>query len=74
MGTHAGTFFFDARPAAHLCDVLRLGLQPFAPDGPHFDPLAMVVDATGHIIVGGTTVLLEPDHRTQRAVLYRLDP
>jgi asparagine synthase (glutamine-hydrolysing) len=33
MGAHAGVFFFDGRPAAHVCDVLRLGLQPFAPDG-----------------------------------------
>jgi asparagine synthase (glutamine-hydrolysing) len=33
MGAHAGIFFFDGRPAAHACDVLRLGLQPFAPDG-----------------------------------------
>ena len=33
MGMHAGVFFFDGRPAAHMCGALRLGLQPFAPDG-----------------------------------------
>jgi asparagine synthase (glutamine-hydrolysing) len=33
MGAHAGTFFFDGRPARCACRALRSGLEPIAPDG-----------------------------------------
>src|SRR6185437_10139340 len=33
MGAHAGTFYFDGRPARAACCALRSGLEPIAPDG-----------------------------------------